>query len=66
MILDTEKNQLNYGLIDYMEQYTFERAIESKYKTVISTELPTIIYPKEYKNRFRQHLIQIYFMSVDS
>ena len=48
-----------------MEQYTFERAIEIKYKSVIGTEAPTIVYPKEYKNRFRQHLIQLYFMSVE-
>lgn len=64
LVLDTENFKFNYGIIDYLEQYTFERAIESKYKTVVGTELPTIIYPKEYKNRFRQHLIQIYFMSV--
>ena len=65
LVLDTEKLVLRYGIIDYMEQYTFERAIESKYKTVLGTEKPTIIFPKEYKNRFRQYLIQIYFMSVD-
>ena len=65
LILDVENMVLDYGIIDYMEQYTFERAIESKYKSVVGTELPTIIYPKEYKNRFRQHLIQIYFMSVE-
>lgn len=65
LIIDIEERVINYGIIDYMEQYTFERAIESKYKSVVGTELPTIVYPKEYKNRFRQHLIQIYFMSVD-
>jgi hypothetical protein len=65
LIFDVDGLVVDYGIIDYMEQYTFERAIESKYKTVVGTELPTIIYPKEYKNRFRQHLIQIYFMSVE-
>lgn len=65
LIINTDDRVLNYGIIDYMEQYTFERAIESKYKTVVGTEVPTIIYPKEYKNRFRQHVIQIYFMSVE-
>ncbi|OMJ94743.1 hypothetical protein SteCoe_2088 [Stentor coeruleus] len=65
LIINTEKNLLNYGIIDYFEQYTFERAIESKYKSVVGSEIPTIIYPKEYKSRFRQHLIQIYFMSVE-
>ena len=65
LVLDTEKKVLRYGIIDYMEQYTFDRAIESKYKTVVGNEKPTIIFPKEYKNRFRQYLIQIYFMSVD-
>lgn len=65
LILNIEKKVINYGIIDYMEQYTFERAIESKYKSVVGTEVPTIIYPKEYKNRFRQHMIQMYFMSVE-
>jgi 1-phosphatidylinositol-3-phosphate 5-kinase len=65
LILNIEKKVINYGIIDYMEQYTFERAIESKYKSVVGTEIPTIIYPKEYKNRFRQHMIQMYFMSVE-
>lgn len=65
LLIDQDKSLIRYGIIDYMEQYTFERAIESKYKTVVGTEIPTIILPTEYKNRFRQYLIQIYFMSVD-
>ena len=63
--VNTERKEIAAGIIDYIGQYTFERAIESKYKKVVGTEMPTITHPASYKNRFRKQLTSKFFMSVE-
>jgi len=41
------------GIIDYIQQYTFKKVMESAVKSATSTEDPTIISPDAYKKRFR-------------
>ncbi|CAG9331234.1 unnamed protein product [Blepharisma stoltei] len=65
VIINPEFKKVAIGIIDYFEQYTFERAVESKYKKVVGTGMPTITHPKIYKKRFRATLIQRYFISFD-
>lgn len=65
VIISANKKIIRAGIIDYFEQYTFERAIESKYKKVVGTGMPTITHPKVYKRRFRAALIQHYFICME-
>jgi hypothetical protein len=41
------------GIIDYNQQYNFEKTLESFVKSNLSSEEPTIIQPEAYKQRFR-------------
>lgn len=66
VMIDLDDGKLAAGIIDYMEQYTLEKAIESKYKKVVGTELPTITHPNVYKQRFRTQVTQLYFMSLEA
>ncbi|CAG9332216.1 unnamed protein product [Blepharisma stoltei] len=65
VMISSDKSIIRAGIIDYFEQYTFERSVESKYKKVVGIGLPTIIHPKIYKARFRKALIQGYFIFFD-
>ena len=65
VMIDVENAKVVAGIIDYMEQYTLEKAIESKYKKVVGTEMPTITEPNVYRQRFRMQVTQLYFMSLE-
>lgn len=65
VLVSEEDCQIAAGIIDYLRQYTFDKAIESKYKKVIANELPTITNPVEYKDRFRTQVMQDYFLTLD-
>jgi hypothetical protein len=65
VMIDLENAKVVAGIIDYMEQYTLEKAIESKYKKVVGTEMPTITQPNVYRQRFRTQVTQLYFMSLE-
>lgn len=54
------------GVIDYLRQYTFDKAVESQYKKVMANELPTITDPTQYKERFRQQVLGEYFLALKS
>lgn len=65
-MISLEHRKICAGIIDYVEQYTFEKAIESKYKQFLGTGLlPTITHPAIYKERFRCQTIESYFMSIE-
>ena len=64
-MLNEEEKKLALGVIDYMQQYTFEKAVESTYKKFRASETPTITNPEEYKNRFRLQVMQEYFLAID-
>ena len=65
LLVSEADSQIAAGIIDYLRQYTFDKAIESKYKKVIANELPTITNPVEYKDRFRTQVMQDYFLTLD-
>lgn len=66
VMISLESNTIVAGIIDYTEQYTLEKAIESKYKKVVGTEMPTITHPNVYRQRFRTQVTQLYFMSLEN
>jgi len=66
VIVNEEQKMIATGIIDYMQHYTVDKVVESKYKTVVGREQPTIIDPVVYKTRFREQLMFEYFVGVIS
>uniref|UniRef100_A0A804KDF4 1-phosphatidylinositol-3-phosphate 5-kinase n=1 Tax=Musa acuminata subsp. malaccensis TaxID=214687 RepID=A0A804KDF4_MUSAM len=64
--VDDERQELVFGIIDYLRQYTWDKQLETWVKAsmvVPRNELPTVISPKEYKKRFRKFMAR-YFLAV--
>lgn len=63
--VDEEKNELVFGIIDYLRQYTWDKQLETWVKSslVLKNGLPTVVSPKEYKKRFRKFMGK-YFLAV--
>ncbi|KAE8684539.1 putative 1-phosphatidylinositol-3-phosphate 5-kinase FAB1D-like isoform X3 [Hibiscus syriacus] len=64
--VDTQRQELVCGIIDYLRQYTWDKQLETWAKSslvVPKNLLPTVISPKEYKKRFRKFM-STYFLSV--
>lgn len=65
LVMNKETKKLALSIIDYMQQYTIDKAIECKYKTVISSQAPTILGPENYKNRFCEQILNHYLIQID-
>lgn len=61
--VDKENHELVLGIIDYVRPFTWDKKIERVVKSVVSTELPTIIEPGLYRERFCEAMDN-YFKSV--
>ncbi|KAF2076491.1 hypothetical protein CYY_002231 [Polysphondylium violaceum] len=65
--IDSNKNQLVVGIIDYMRKFTWDKALEMKVKQSGimggGGKVPTVISPKQYKLRFRDAM-WLYFTMV--
>ena len=66
VIISLENSVVTAGITDYVKQYTLEKIIESGYKKVVGTELPTITHPNAYRKRFRTQVTEMYFMSLNN
>lgn len=64
VIIDKENKTVRFGIIDYIQQYTMEKMVESKVKVIFAAGgVPTIVDPIPYKVRF-QEAIRRYFVGV--
>ena len=64
--VDSQRQVLVCGIIDYLRQYTWDKHLETWMKSslvVPKNVLPTVISPKEYKKRFRKFM-STHFLSV--
>ncbi|XP_026658121.2 1-phosphatidylinositol-3-phosphate 5-kinase FAB1B-like isoform X2 [Phoenix dactylifera] len=64
--VDKQRKELVFGIIDYLRQYTWDKQLETWVKAslvVPRNASPTVIFPKEYKKRFRKFMSQ-YFLTV--
>lgn len=64
--VDREHQELVFGIIDYLRQYTWDKQLETWVKSslvVPKNALPTVVSPKEYKKRFRKFMSK-YFLTV--
>ena len=57
-----EENTISAGICSYLDKFTFEKAIETKYKQALGNEA---INPISYKENFRTQIMQGYFMAID-
>ena len=65
IVISLKEMKIGLGIIDYMQQYTLDKVIESKYKAAVGTQAPTITHPDQYKTRFRDQILNCYFLAVD-
>lgn len=61
--VDKENQELVLGIIDYVRPFTWDKKIERVVKSVVSSELPTIVEPGLYRERFCEAMDK-YFESV--
>ena len=65
-IIDTKSKKVRFGIIDYLQMYTFDRQLESTYKKVVNLgKNPTIVDPASYRQRLRC-FVKCYFLGVCS
>ena len=63
-IIDTKRKKVRFGIIDYVQQYTFNKIIENQLKIIINRgEIPTIVDPDKYKLRFKRAMKR-YFIGM--
>lgn len=63
--IDHETKLIRVGIIDYIQYYSIEKMLESKYKTLVASgkNAPTIQNPNSYKIRF-QRAMNNYFQGI--
>ena len=61
--VDKDNQELVLGIIDYVRPFTWDKKLERVVKSVVSSELPTILEPRLYRDRFCEAMDK-YFVSV--
>ncbi|XP_074270552.1 putative 1-phosphatidylinositol-3-phosphate 5-kinase FAB1D [Silene latifolia] len=54
--VDENQKQLVCGIIDYLQQYSFNKQLETLFKSSIKSVSPTIVPPENYAGRFREFI----------
>ena len=63
VVINTATKQIRFGIIDYVQHYTYEKYFETKIKKIWKGHEPTIIDPEKYKKRFKK-AIKRYFIAM--
>lgn len=66
--LDMERKTIVAGVIDYIRTYTWDKKVESWVKArtaATGVKEPTVVSPKQYKNRFRESMERYFVMVPD-
>jgi 1-phosphatidylinositol-3-phosphate 5-kinase len=66
--LNNDNDEIIIGIIDYIRTYTIDKSFETWYKNYSpvvgnNKELPTIVMPQIYKNRFREAMLRYFLLS---
>eukprot|EP00359_Climacostomum_virens_P007730 CAMPEP_0204905326 /NCGR_PEP_ID=MMETSP1397-20131031/5360_1 /ASSEMBLY_ACC=CAM_ASM_000891 /TAXON_ID=49980 /ORGANISM="Climacostomum Climacostomum virens, Strain Stock W-24" /LENGTH=1081 /DNA_ID=CAMNT_0052074199 /DNA_START=1491 /DNA_END=4736 /DNA_ORIENTATION=- len=64
VMFNPKERLLAAAIIDYSGQYNIEKAIESTFKRAVRTDVPTVINPEDYKQRFRKTMSDVFFLGV--
>ncbi|CCO29931.1 1-phosphatidylinositol-3-phosphate 5-kinase [Rhizoctonia solani AG-1 IB] len=68
--VDNSKNELVIGIVDFIRTYTWDKKVENLMKEAVlvgtnKSEGPTIVTPKQYKERFRAAMEQYFPLLPD-
>lgn len=63
LIINKDDHSIRVGVIDYIQQYTVFKLLETTFKKAVGRDDPTIISPLEYKKRFLRALNK-YFIGL--
>ncbi|KAJ3029837.1 1-phosphatidylinositol-3-phosphate 5-kinase [Rhizophlyctis rosea] len=67
--IDEENNELVVGIVDYIRTFTWDKKLESWVKETAflggGGKEPTIVSPRQYKNRFREAMERYFLMVPD-
>ena len=63
VIINTQTKKLRFAIIDYVQHYTLEKMLETRFKKFWKGNEPTIIEPEKYKKRFKK-AIKKYFIAM--
>lgn len=67
--INPETHELIVGIIDYFRQYTWDKSLETWYKSATlignKNQIPTIIPPKSYATRFKEAMNRFFVLSPD-
>jgi hypothetical protein len=63
LIINITTRKVALGIIDYQQQYTLDKILENTYKTVVGSEMPTVVDPGTYQSRFFETILTKFFMS---
>ena len=63
VIINPYTRKIRVGVIDYVQQYSLDKYIESTVKEFISKDKPTIIGAEPYRKRFRNAMDK-YFIAM--
>lgn len=44
VIIDKEKKTIRFGIIDYIQQYTMEKMVESKFKAIMAGDVSNLYF----------------------
>ena len=68
--IDSEKNELTLGIIDYVRIFTWDKKLETILKSSGlmggANRTPTVISPKLYKNRFTEAMYKYFILVPDA
>lgn len=64
--VDRENQELVLGIIDYVRPFTWDKKIERVVKSVVGHELPTIIEPELYRERFCEAMDKYFESAPDN
>jgi 1-phosphatidylinositol-3-phosphate 5-kinase len=65
LVINKSSRKVMIGIIDYLQHYTFDKVIENTYKSVLGSEMPTVVDPAKYRSRFFDTIVNKYFMTGD-
>ena len=65
LVINRSTRRVVVGIIDYLQHYTFDKVIENTYKSVVGSEMPTVVDPTTYRSRFFDTIVNKYFMTGD-
>lgn len=63
LLLAVGETQIRAGITDYAQQYTLDKAVESRFRAITCQD-EEVMSPEDYRTRFRKRVTEDYFVGV--